>query len=131
MGFSRRRMLKCLGSAALGARMHSQGAQASPLFVEVPAEKSGITWVHNNGKSPEHWLPESMCSGCAFLDYDNDGWMDIFLVNTGASPFFHPSVPPRNALYRNNRDGTFTDVTAEAGLVANRWGEGVAVGDYN
>src|SRR5690349_10463472 len=102
MGFSRRRMLKWFGSVALGARMHSQAAQASPLFVEVPAKKSGITWVHQNAKSPEHWLPESMCSGCAFLDYDNDGWMDILLVNTGPAFFYHPAKPPRNALYRNN-----------------------------
>src|SRR3954454_20714723 len=129
MAFTRRQLLR---AAVLYPLPLLRGAESgTPLFVEAPASRTGVTWVHNNGKSPEHWLPESMCSGCAFLDYDNDGWMDIFLVNTGASPFFHPSAPPRNALYRNNRDGTFTDVTAKAGLVANRWGEGVAVGDYN
>ncbi len=103
----------------------------SAIFAEVPAQKSGIRWVHDNAKSVEHWLPESMCSGCAFLDYDNDGWMDIFLVNTGPAPFYLPEKPPRNALYRNNRDGTFTDVTVRAGLNSPRWGEGVAVGDYD
>jgi hypothetical protein len=72
-----------------------------------------------------------MCSGCAFLDYDNDGWMDIFLVNTGRADFHNPPMPPRHALYRNNRNGTFTDVTAKAGLDNGRWGEGVAVGDFD
>lgn len=72
-----------------------------------------------------------MCSGCAFLDYGNDSWMDIFLVNTGRSDFHHPVQPPRHALYRNNRNGTFTDVTARAGLDNGKWGEGVAVGDFN
>ncbi len=106
-------------------------ARGQEIFRQVPPEKSGIHWTHNNGKSPEHWLPESMCSGCAFLDYDNDGWMDIFLVNTGPSAFFHPADAPRNALYRNNHDGTYTDVTLKAGLDSHRWGEGVAVGDFD
>ena len=125
---SRRRLLKLFGCAA---PLQSARAARDAIFEIVPAAKSGIRWVHNNAKSTEHWLPESMCSGCAFLDYDNDGWMDLFLVNTGPSDFFHPANPPRNALYRNNRDGTFTDVTKEAGLDSGRWGEGVAVGDFN
>jgi hypothetical protein len=127
---SRRDALKLLGSAALFPHISAVPVSA-PLFEQVSPEKSGIRWVHVNAKSPEHWLPESMCSGCAFLDYDNDGWMDIFLVNTGPSPFFHPQNPPCNALYRNNRDGKFIDVTAKAGLDAHRWGEGVAIGDFN
>jgi hypothetical protein len=114
----------------LGAAKHAAAAETA-LFRQVPPAESGITWVHENGRSPEHWLPESMCSGCAFLDYDNDGWMDIFFVNTGPSPFYKPSRPVRNALYRNNRNGTFTDVTSRAGLDSQRWGEGVAVGDFN
>src|SRR3954449_9798035 len=106
MRWTRRQLLSAAAASALPVL---RGATTNgPLFTEVAASRSGIRWVHNNGKSPEHWLPESMCSGCAFLDYDNDGWMDIFLVNTGAAPFFRPSAPPRNALYRNNRDGTFT-----------------------
>ncbi len=118
-------------AAAFVPKMRSASADSKPLFREITSDRSGITWKHDNAKSPEHWLPESMCSGCAFLDYDNDGWMDIFLVNTGPAPFFHPAKAPRNALYKNNRDGTFTDVTAKAGLDSGRWGEGVAVGDYN
>ena len=72
-----------------------------------------------------------MGPGCAFLDYDNDGWMDIYLVNSGPSDLWTPSKPVRNALYRNNRDGTFTDVTDKAGVGGGSFGMGVAVGDYN
>src|SRR5256885_1096778 len=81
--WSRRRMLAMLGAGILGGRERATPVEAPSLFREVPAINSGIHWVHENGRSAEHWLPESMCSGCAFLDYDNDGWMDIFLVNTG------------------------------------------------
>jgi hypothetical protein len=77
------------------------------------------------------YLPESTGPGCAFLDYDNDGWMDIYLVNSGRCKFFTPSTPLRNALYRNNRDGTFTDVTEKAGVAGGGYGMGVAVGDYD
>lgn len=100
-------------------------------FEEVPPEKSGIKWVHVSGKSPEKYLPESSGPGCAFLDYDNDGWMDIYLVNSGKCDFFTPTQPLRNALYKNNRDGTFTDVTEKAGVGAGGYGQGVAVGDYD
>jgi enediyne biosynthesis protein E4 len=100
-------------------------------FEEVPADKSGIHWVHSNGKSPEKYLPETTGGGCAFLDYDMDGWMDIYLVNSGKSDFFSPDPPLRNALYKNNRDGTFTDVTEKAGVSAGGFGQGVAVGDYD
>ncbi len=100
-------------------------------FEEIPAERSGIRWRHRNGKSAEKYLPESTGAGCAFLDYDNDGWMDIYLVNSGPCDFWTPSKPVRNALYRNNRDGTFTDVTEKAGVPGNAFGMGVAVGDYD
>jgi hypothetical protein len=100
-------------------------------FQEVPAETSGIKWIHENAHSAERFLPETVGAGCAFLDYDNDGWMDIFLVNSGASDFYSPASPLKNALYRNNRDGTFTDVTDKAGLAGGRFGMGVAVGDYD
>jgi len=100
-------------------------------FEEVPPEKSGIHWVHTSGQSPEKYLPESSGPGCAFLDYDNDGWMDIYLVNSGKCDFFTPDSPLRNALYKNNRDGTFTDVTEKAGVGGGGYGQGVAVGDYD
>ncbi len=76
-------------------------------------------------------MPETTGAGCAFLDYDNDGWMDIYLVNSGQCDFYAPDPPLRNALYRNNRDGTFTDVTEKAGVAAGGYGQGVAVGDYD
>jgi hypothetical protein len=100
-------------------------------FEEVAPEKSGITWVRSSGKSPEKYLPESSGAGCAFLDYDNDGWMDIYLINSGKCDFFTPNPPLRNALYKNNRDGTFTDVTEKAGVAAGGYGQGAAVGDYD
>jgi len=100
-------------------------------FEEISAERSGIRWRHSNGKSAEKYLPESTGAGCAFLDYDNDGWMDIYLVNSGACDFWTPEKPLRNALYRNNRDGTFTDVAEKAGVLGNAFGMGVAVGDYD
>src|SRR5256885_2953696 len=96
-------------------------------FEEILPEKSGIRWVHSNGKSPEKYLPETSGAGCAFLDYDNDGWMDIYLVNSGKCDFYNPPRPLRNALYRNNRDGTFTDVTEKARVGAGGYGMGVAV----
>jgi hypothetical protein len=100
-------------------------------FSEILPAASGITFVHSSGKSPQKYLPESTGPGCAFLDYDNDGWMDIYLVNSGPCDFWTPPTPLRNALYRNNRDGTFTDVTEKAGVPGGGYGMGVAVGDYN
>ena len=132
MQLSRRALIRSLGAAALAPRMlAARGASNGPIFRTVPAAQSGIAWVHDNARSARRWLPEAMCSGCAFLDYDNDGWMDILLIQTGPTVFYKPPVPKYNALYRNNRDGTFTDVTREAGLEAARWGEGVAVGDFD
>jgi hypothetical protein len=122
-------------AAAYGARylQRTQGAadQREPLFVEVPASDTGISWVHDNAMSQAHYLPETLGPGCAFLDFDNDGWMDIFLVNSGPCDFWKPSKPVRNALYKNNRDGTFTDVTERAGVGGAYFGMGVAVGDYD
>jgi hypothetical protein len=106
-------------------------ADQEALFAEVPPSVSGISWVHENAMSPSRYLPEALGPGCAFLDFDNDGWMDIFLVNSGLSDFWKPTKPVRNALYKNNRDGTFTDVTEKAGVSGAYFGMGVAVGDYD
>ncbi len=76
-------------------------------------------------------MPETTGAGCAFFDFDNDGWMDIYLVNSGNCDFFNPDPPLQNALYKNNRDGTFTDVTEKAGVGAGGFGQGVAVADYD
>src|SRR5580698_2024197 len=125
-----RRQFLLAGGAALAA-LRAGKSQPRPLFEEVPPESSGIRWVHDNAASEDHYLPETMGPGCAFLDYDNDGWMDIFLVNSGPCDFYKPAKPISSALYKNNRNGTFTDVTAEAGVAGNIFGMGVAVGDYN
>src|SRR5438093_927870 len=110
-------------TAALAALLPS-----TPMtFREVPARESGITWVHVNGHSDKRYLPETIPPGVAIFDYNNDGWMDILFVNSGESVFFHPQTALRSALYRNNRDGTFTDVTEKAGLSANLFGIVVAV----
>jgi enediyne biosynthesis protein E4 len=100
-------------------------------FQELPPEKTGIRWMHSNVKSDLKYLPETTGAGCAFFDFDNDGWLDIYLVNSGKCDFSNPDPPLRNALYRNNRDGTFTDVTEEAGVAAGGFGHGVAIGDYD
>lgn len=111
-------------------------AQAAPssggtLFEKLSSAATGITFRHANGRSPQYYLPETTGAGCAFIDYDNDGWMDLYLVNSGKCDFFDPKPPLRNALYRNNRDGTFTDVTERAGVPGGGYGMGAAVGDYN
>jgi hypothetical protein len=116
------------GATAVGL---TAGAVPQPMFEDVPPSKSGIAWIHDNARSPKHYLPETLGPGVAFLDYDNDGWMDIYLVNSGPSDFFKPKTTIRNALYKNNRDGTFTDVTEKAGVAGGTFGMGVAVGDFN
>ena len=136
---SRRRILQILGWSGMRAALNPintmAGARAGTAliasFEEVPPASSGISWVHVSGQSPEMYLPETVGPGCAFLDYDNDGWMDIYLVNSGPCDFYKPTAPLRNALYRNNHDGTFTDVTQKAGVTGNAYGMGAAVGDYD
>jgi len=147
---SRRRWLQLLGlsgfgsvlvPARLGANLNSltetnllparEEPDSLPAFEEIPSAQSGISWTHVAGLSPEMYMPETVGPGCAFLDYNNDGWMDIYLVNSGACDFYTPPHPLCNALYRNNRDGTFTDVTEKAGVAGNAYGMGVAVGDYD
>ena len=122
---TRRQILSLAGASVL------RGAESVPLFEEIPPSASGITWVHDNAMSAQHYLPETLGPGCAFLDYDNDGWMDLYLVNSGPCDFFQPAKPLRNALYKNNRDGTFTDVTERAGVAGGTFGMGVAVGDFD
>ncbi|HYO62764.1 MAG TPA: CRTAC1 family protein [Pyrinomonadaceae bacterium] len=107
------------------------GARPAVTFAEVSSKTSRITWVHNNAHTPERFLPETVGAGCVFFDFDNDGWQDIYLVNSGASDFFTPPAPLKNALYRNNRDGTFTDVTDRAGVGGGRFGMGAAAADYD
>lgn len=104
---------------------------ASPTFRLVDAtEPAGIRFQHNSGAYGGKLLPETLGSGCAFLDYDADGWQDILLINGMDWPG-HKRQRSTLRLYRNNRNGTFTDVTQSAGLDMEMYGMGVAVGDYN
>jgi enediyne biosynthesis protein E4 len=100
-------------------------------FVDVAAA-SGIIFKHDNAASPEKYLIETMGSGAAWLDYDGDGYLDLYLVNSAATKVYKPSPPLRSALYRNNGDGSFTDVTVKAGVAAEGlFGMGAAVGDMD
>ena len=98
-------------------------------FTDITAD-AGIRFRHNNGAFGKKYLPETIGSGGAFLDYDNDGWQDILLVNSSDWPENkkRKSFP---ALYRNNKDGTFTDVTHQGGLGVEMYGIGVAIADYD
>jgi hypothetical protein len=132
--FSRRHFLRNVAAVvAVGGFPAFTRALPDPNypFQQIPAETSGIRWTHTAGRSKERYLPETTGPGCAFLDYDNDGWMDIYLVNSGKCDFYDPTPPLRNALYHNNRDGTFTNVTDKAQVPGGGYGQGVAVGDYD
>lgn len=98
-------------------------------FTDVSAQ-AGIHFKHNSGAFGKKYLPETLGNGAAFLDYDNDGWQDILIVNSTAWP---ERKTPRTfpALYHNNQDGTFADVTRQAGLAVAMYGIGVAVADYD
>ena len=98
-------------------------------FADV-TEHAGIQFQHNSGAYGGKLLPETLGSGCAFLDYDGDGWQDILLINGMDWPG-HKRQRSTLRLYKNNRNGTFTDVTKAAGLDVEMYGMGVAVGDYN
>jgi hypothetical protein len=90
---------------------------------------AGIKFVHNSGRAGKKWLPETMGSGCAFLDADGDGWLDILLINgKDWTPRGRRSTA---ALYRNNHNGTFTDITRGSGLDIEIYGLGVTIGDYD
>ena len=105
-------------------------ADALPEFVEI-TDAAGIDFVHNTGAFGKKYLPETMGSGCAFTDYDNDGWIDIVLVNGKDWEGYPTGKRQSMALYRNNRNGTFADVTASAGLSVEMYGIGVAAADYD
>jgi hypothetical protein len=104
---------------------------ASPGFTLADVtSQAGIHFQHNSGAYGGKLLPETLGSGCAFLDYDGDGWQDILLINS-MDWAGHKRQRSTLRLYRNNRNGTFTDVTRSAGLDVEMYGMGVAVGDYN
>src|SRR5262244_2885201 len=129
---SRREFLRACGAgivaSATAADLFAQKAVGFTLTDVTTA--SAVQFRHNSGTFGGKLLPETMGSGCAFIDYDADGWPDILLVNGMDWPG-HKRQRSTLRLYRNNRNGTFTDVTHAAGLDVEMYGMGVAVGDYN
>jgi enediyne biosynthesis protein E4 len=111
--------------------MAGQPTRAPGLRLTDVTNPAGITFRHNNGSAGDKLLPETLGSGCAFLDYDADGWPDILLVDGCDWPAARRRRKSSLRLYRNNRNGTFTDVTQSAGLDVELYGMGVAVGDFN
>ena len=112
----------------------AQSPAGRVAFEAVSLKDAGITWIHDNGRSDERYLPETCGGGGIFFDFDNDGWIDIYFVNGGPSDFYTPKKPVKNALYRNNHDGTFTDVTDKAGVAAGQMGHfgmGAAAADFD
>jgi len=116
--------MECLAQAPKSAE------SATGITFRDITQRAGIHFVHNNGAFGKKYLPETMGPGVAFIDYDDDGWPDIFLVNGSDWPG-HASKRSTPKLYHNNHDGTFTDVTHKAGLDIEIFGMGVAVGDYD
>ena len=106
-------------------------APAQTITFRDITSRAGIHFTHNNGAFGKKWLPETMGPGCAFIDYDNDGWPDILLVNGTDWPGHSNAGATTLKLYHNNHDGTFTDVTHKAGLAVSFFGMGVAAGDYD
>lgn len=110
----------------------SPGSVASFHFADVAAQ-AGLSQANNvfGGVSRKRYLLEEIGCGLAFFDYDNDGWLDLFLVNGTRFEDISPDHLPTNLLFHNNRDGSFTDITEKAGLIRLGWGQGCCVGDYD
>lgn len=126
---TRRDFLLTVAAAASSGGVRGSWAGTRVGFSDV-TDAAGIPFRHNNGAYGGKLLPETLGSGCAFLDYDADGWVDILLVNGAGWPG-HREQRSTMHLYRNNRNGTFTDVTRRAGLDVEMYGMGVAVGDFD
>jgi hypothetical protein len=107
--------------------------QSGPVIFEDISEKAGLSkWTHKMGTPEKKYIIETNGSGVGLIDYDNDGWLDIYVVNGSTfNALDGKETPPHAALFHNNHDGTFTDVAAKAGVTNDRWGFGVAIADYD
>jgi len=114
-----------------GAAAPSPARPSGPIEFHDVTKQAGIHFKHNSGAFGKKYLPETMGSGVCVLDYDNDGWQDILFVNSMDWPGHPGAAKSYPALYHNNKDGTFTDVTREAGLAIESYGLGCAVADYD
>ena len=108
-----------------------QSSDPGVSFLNVARESGLNAKTIFGGEHKNKYLLETTGCGVAFYDYDNDGWLDIFLVNGTRLEGFPAGDEPTSHLFRNNRDGTFTDVTAKAGVAHSGWGQGVCIGDYD
>ena len=106
---------------------------SGPVIFEDVSEQAGLThWTHKMGTKDKKYIIETNGSGIGLIDYDNDGWLDIYVVNGSTFDALDgKETPPHAALFHNNHDGTFTDVAAQAGVTNDRWGIGVAIADYD
>jgi hypothetical protein len=118
-------------SVSLWCILFLGAATAQTIRFRDITSQAGIHFTHNNGSFGKKWLPETMGPGCAFIDYDNDGYPDILLVNGEDWPGHPHAGATTPKLYHNNRNGTFTDVTRQSGLAVPMFGLGVAVGDFD
>jgi hypothetical protein len=118
------------GIVFLCAVLAAAAPAGGPLTFTDVTQAAGIHFRHNSGAFGKKYLPETLGSGCVFVDVDNDGWQDIFLVNSKNWPG-RPGAPSYPALYHNNHNGTFTDITRQAGLAVEMYGMGVSAGDYD
>lgn len=107
--------------------------QSGPIVFQNIADKAGLTgWQEHSGTPAKKYILDTVGAGVALLDYDNDGWLDIYLVNGSTyDAVAGKTAAPKAALFHNNHDGTFTNIAEKAGVTNDRWGEGVAVGDYD
>lgn len=123
---------RILSGILLGTGLLPATSGDGPIVFEEIAHRSGLTFVSDSSPTANKNQPETMVAGVGLLDYDNDGYLDIFLVNGAAIPSLQKETPKYwNRLYHNNHDGTFTDVTEKAGVAGFGYGMGVSVGDYD
>jgi enediyne biosynthesis protein E4 len=135
--------LQALLAAAFPHRLQALFRPAEEAGTSKPSADLGLSFINVaqasglnvktifGGEHKNKYLLETTGCGVAFYDYDNDGWLDIFLVNGSRLEGFPPGKEPTSHLFKNNRDGTFTDVTVKAGLAHSGWGQGVCIGDYD
>lgn len=125
-------MVLCFLWVSAWAQKESGSSHPEARFVDIAAEAGlGDFVCYSGGIERKETILETTGAGCAFLDYDNDGDLDIFLMTASRSEGFAESAEPSNRLYRNDGDGRFSDVTGQAGLVRSGWGQGVCAGDYD
>jgi len=120
------------GPSLPGFNIESKDTAASGIVFRDIAKSAGIDFVHDNARTEDKYLIETMGAGCGWIDYDADGLVDLYLVNSAATRVYKPGTNLRSALFRNNGDGTFTNVTEKSGVGAEGlFGMGIAVGDYD